>query len=101
MTEIDWICQGCGKTHNDALAYPAFEDAVKCNRCGWVRNIKTREVLQRENDVKKGIIRDENGKEVMSGMFYRMNLEPMVRSSPASRLPRKKDCCCPCPSTYM
>lgn len=37
----------------------------ECNRCGWKRKPKSKEVIEKEYDQKHGIIRDEDGKEIM------------------------------------
>lgn len=96
MDNISWVCQGCGKAFSDSsfLYELKISDMESCNRCGWKRNPKSPETLQREKDVKEGNIRDENNNIIMTGMFHRIT--PAVIDVPTHRSGDKHGCRCRC-----
>lgn len=83
MSEINWICQGCGKAFIDsAFSYELkVPDMESCNRCGWKRKPKSAEVIQREKDMEDRMV---------SGTW---RIKGHVIDAPAMRSGEHNNCC--------
>lgn len=73
LSDIDWICQGCGKAH----IICGGKELTSCYRCGWER---------RDKEISKNF-----------DFIAKWRISPALIDSPACK---SNERCCPCPSWY-